>query len=125
MGMPKPKKTPDIISAIKHPSFFGSVTIHLPSQSATRRETRAVIDLIRAWAPPFDPSVVVAELSEIVKYYGIASVIADNYAGEWPVESFRLDGIAYEKSEKNNSELYLHLISTANASTLNCWNIAS
>jgi hypothetical protein len=63
--------------------------------------------LVRAWAPPFDPSVVVAEASEIVIGYGIASVIGDNYAGEWPVESFRNCGIAYERSEKNKSELYL------------------
>jgi hypothetical protein len=125
MGMPKPKETPDIISAIKHPSLFGSVTIHLPSPSATRRETRAVIDLIRAWAPPFDPSVVVAELSEIVKYYGIASVIGDNYAGEWPVESFRLNGMALREKRKNKSELYLQLVPTVNPSRLTWLDIAS
>jgi len=79
-----------------------------------KEKDTAVIDLIRAWAPPFDPSVVVAEASEIVKAYGIASVIGDNYAGEWPVESFRNCGIAYERSEKNKSELYLQLVPTVN-----------
>jgi hypothetical protein len=58
--------------------------------------------------------VVVAKASEIVKGYGIASVTGDNYAGEWPVESFRLNGITYEKSERNKSELYLQLVPTVN-----------
>jgi hypothetical protein len=70
--------------------------------------------LIRAWAPPFDPSVVVAEVSEIVKPYGVAALMGDNYAGEWPVESFRNCGIAYERAGKNKSELYLALVPTVN-----------
>ena len=70
--------------------------------------------MIKAWHPPFDPSVVVAEASEIVKGYGVASVTGDNYAGEWPVESFRTSGIAYERAEKHKSELYLALIPTVN-----------
>ena len=37
---------------------------------------------------------------------------ADNYTGEWPVESFRNHGIAYERVEKNKSELYPALVPT-------------
>ena len=40
--------------------------------------------------------------------------MGDNYAGEWPVESFRNRGIAYERAEKNKSELYLALVPTVN-----------
>ena len=36
-----------------------------------KKKDTAAIDLVQAWAPPFDPSVVVAEASEIVK--GMAS----------------------------------------------------
>jgi hypothetical protein len=38
--------------------------------------------------------------------------MGDNYAGEWPIESFRNCGIAYERAEKNKSELYLALVPT-------------
>jgi hypothetical protein len=74
-----------------------------------------VVDLVKAWYPPFDPSVVVREASGILKGYGVASIISDNYAGEWPVESFKNCGIAYERAEKHKSELYLSLIPTVNA----------
>ena len=63
-------------------------------------------DQVKAWSPPFDPSIVVGEVSAILKGYGVASITGDNYAGAWPVESFRKCGIAYERSAKNKSELY-------------------
>jgi hypothetical protein len=44
----------------------------------------------------------------------VASVTGDNYASEWPVEAFRLNGIAYERAAKNKSELYLALIPAVN-----------
>src|SRR5918993_545363 len=61
-----------------------------------------------------DPSVVVQEASESVRGYGVASVVGDNYATEWPVEAFRLNGIAYERAAKNKSKLYLALIHAVN-----------
>ena len=79
-----------------------------------RERNAVVVDRIQVWTPPFDPSVVVAEASEIVNGYSVASVTGDNCAGEWPVESFRTCGIAYERSEKNKSELYLALIPAVN-----------
>jgi hypothetical protein len=87
------------LSGGRHDSFTVAV--------AHKERDTAVVDLIRAWLPPFDPSVVVKEASEIVKGYGVAAVVGDNYAGEWPVESFRTCGIAYERAEKHKSELYL------------------
>jgi hypothetical protein len=80
-----------------------------------RERDGIVADLVKAWYPPFDPSIVVGELSDILKSYGVASIVGDNYAGEWPVESFRNCGIAYERAEKHKSELYLSLISVVNA----------
>lgn len=74
-----------------------------------------VVDLVKAWYPPFDPSVVVAEASDILKGYGIASITGDGYAGEWPIASFRDCGVAYERSSKNKSELYLAMIPAVNA----------
>jgi hypothetical protein len=87
---------------------------HSPSAIGYRERDTVVIDCIKAWQPPFGPSVVVQEASESVRGYGVASVTGDNYASEWPVEAFRLNGIAYERSEKNKSELYLALIPAVN-----------
>jgi hypothetical protein len=82
---------------------------------AHRESDIAVLDLVRAWYPPFDPGLVVGEASEIAKQYGVLSVVGDNYGGEWPVASFRDHGITYERAEKHKSELYLGLIPTVNA----------
>jgi hypothetical protein len=76
---------------------------------------KAVIDLLRGFKPPFDPSVVVGELSEILHRYGIVTVEGDNYGGEWPVERFRRHGIHYERATKTKSELYVALIPTVNS----------
>jgi hypothetical protein len=98
--------------------------ISSPSPLTTRKRHR-VHRLIRAWAPPLDPFVVVAEVSEIVKPYGVAALMGDNYAGEWPVEPFRNCGIAYERAEKNKSELYLALVPTVNDKQIELLAIAS
>lgn len=76
---------------------------------------RAVIDILKAWAAPFDPAAVVAECSEILHRYGCVSVTGDNYAGEWPASMFRGHGVAYERAAKSKSELYLAMVPAVNA----------
>src|SRR5215510_9182395 len=80
-----------------------------------KEDSRAIVDLARAWQPPFDPGVVVGEIAEVLKSYGVLNVTGDNYAGEWPVASFRSHGIAYERCEKNKSELYLAFVPVTNS----------
>lgn len=75
-----------------------------------RSGEKVILDLLRGWSPPIDPSVVVAECAEILKPFGIGTVIGDAYGGEWPREQFREHAISYELSDKNRSELYLNLI---------------
>ena len=69
-----------------------------------------IIDLLKAWRPPFDPSEVVAHCASILGWYRVRTVTGDAYGGEWPREQFRNNGIEYEVSEKNRSDLYLNLI---------------
>ncbi|HEU0093864.1 MAG TPA: hypothetical protein VFS78_17255 [Vicinamibacteria bacterium] len=76
---------------------------------------RAVVDLVRAWPPPFNPSGVVAEAAEILKSYRVHCVFGDRYGGEWPRESFRAHGIRYEPAEEDRSALYLQLLPRVNA----------
>jgi len=43
---------------------------------------RVVVDLVRAWTPPFNPSGVVEEIAVVLHTYGIGEVVGDRYAGE-------------------------------------------
>jgi hypothetical protein len=76
---------------------------------AHRSGDKAIVDLLRAWKPPFDPSEVAKECAETLRPYHIRTITGDAYAGEWPREQFRKHGINYEVSEKNRSQLYLEL----------------
>jgi hypothetical protein len=70
---------------------------------AHRAHDRAVVDLIRGWRPPFDPSEVISQCAEILKTYRIQSVTGDAYAGEFPREHFRKQGIDYVLSGQYRS----------------------
>jgi hypothetical protein len=79
---------------------------------------RAVVDVVRAWSPPFNPAGVVAESADLLRSYRISTVEGDRYAGEWPREAFRSHGIAYRPAQRNRSELYLELVSYVNGARL-------
>src|SRR5262249_12688877 len=70
---------------------------------AHRQRDKAVIDLLRAWRPPFNPTEIVAKCAEALKPYRVKRVVGDAYGGEWPREQFRKYGINYELSELNRS----------------------
>ena len=74
-----------------------------------------VVDLVRGWDPPFNPKVVVEEISEVLKEYGVLSVTGDRFAAEWPIAEFKDHGIAYQQAEKNKSELYLGFVPVTNS----------
>jgi hypothetical protein len=77
-----------------------------------------VVDCVRAWRPPFNPSGVVAEAAELLRTYGIKAVVGDRYAGEWPREAFRSHGVEYTLSDLDRSALYLELLPKVNARTV-------
>jgi hypothetical protein len=82
---------------------------------AHRRGESAIIDCVKAWAPPFDPSEITKECADVLKPYRIKLVTGDNYGGEWPVEQFRKHGVTYQLAEKHRSQLYLGLIPVLNS----------
>jgi hypothetical protein len=45
-------------------------------------------------------------------------VYGDRYAGEWPPEQFARNGISYEPSELNKSEIYLAFLPMLNSRTV-------
>jgi hypothetical protein len=85
---------------------------------AHRDGERIVIDAVRAWAPPFNPSGVVDELANLLQSYRISMVTGDRYAGEWPREQFRSRDIGYRTSDLDRSALYLEMLPSVNAGTV-------
>jgi len=75
----------------------------------------AVLDAIRFWTPPFNPSGVIAEAAAFLKTYRIHQVQGDRYGGEFPVEQFRLHGVTYTASERDRSAIYLDLLPLINS----------
>jgi hypothetical protein len=85
---------------------------------AHRDRERVVVDCVRAWQPPFNPTGVVAEAAELLKYYGCHSVTGDRYAAMWPVEACRSHSIEYAVAELDRSRLYLELLPLVNAGAI-------
>lgn len=82
---------------------------------AHRDGDRAVLDLIRWWSPPFNPSSVVAEIADLLRRYGCGRVVSDRYAGEFVAEQFRAAGIEHRASDADRSTIYLDVLSLINS----------
>ena len=75
----------------------------------------AVLDVTRAWRPPFNPFGVIAEAAELLERYGLSETIGDRYAPGFVSEGFRAQGVSYRPSERDRSALYLELLPMVNA----------
>lgn len=73
---------------------------------AHREGKNRILDAVREFVPPFSPEQVVAEICKLLKLYRISRVTGDHYAGQWPREQFRKNGIAYDCAEQSKSEIY-------------------
>ncbi len=76
---------------------------------------RAVLDVVRAWRPPFNPSSAISEASALLKTYGLREVTSDRYAPGFVAEGFRSHGVTVRPSERNRSEIYLEFLPAVNA----------
>ena len=74
----------------------------------------AVLDVLRVWPAPFNPSSVIAEAAELLKRYRVHRVVSDKYAAEFVVESWRHHEVTFEASPRNRSEIYLDVSPCAN-----------
>jgi hypothetical protein len=80
---------------------------------AHREGNTAVLDVVRGRRG--SPEDAVAEYAALLKQYRISKVQGDNYAKDWPVEAFKRRGIAYIKSDKVRSEIYLAALPLINS----------
>jgi hypothetical protein len=83
-----------------------------------RSNDRVVVDVVRSWPAPFNPSSVVEEAAELLNAYRVSKVTGDRYGGEWPREAFRAKGIPYTVAERDKSALYLCLLSVVNGGSV-------
>ncbi|WHZ30064.1 MAG: hypothetical protein OJF51_004866 [Nitrospira sp.] len=76
---------------------------------------RVVLDAVRVWTPPLNPSGVIAEACAFLKTYRVSQVHGDRYGAEYNAEQFRKNGLSYEPSERDRSEIYLELLPLINS----------
>ena len=76
---------------------------------------QGVLDMVREVVPPFNPKSVVAEFSQDLRRFGLASLEGDAYAGEWPRAEFREHGIGYEVAELHKSQIYTEFLPLLNS----------
>jgi hypothetical protein len=71
-------------------------------------EGRAILDRImdQGQRPPFDPRKAIDRFANVLKEYGLRSVVGDAYAGETFRSDFQGRGISYRVSELTKSEIY-------------------
>lgn len=82
---------------------------------AHRDGERTVLDAVRAWAPPFNPSNAIGEAATLLRSYRLFETTGDRYAPGFVSEGFRSQGIQYYPSERDRSALYLDLLPLVNA----------
>ena len=82
---------------------------------AHREGDRVVLDVLRSWLPPFNPSGVIAESAALSKTYGLHVTTGDRYAPGFVLEAFRAHGLKYAPSVQDRSALYLELLPLVNA----------
>lgn len=102
-------------SAFCDPSGGSADSMTLAIGHLDRVSKHAVIDAVRERRPPFSPDDVVSEFVALMKTYRVHRVVGDRYAGEWPVERFRVHGARYDPSKSDKNEIYAKALSDLNS----------
>ena len=89
--------------------FVVAIAHHEPGRDMT------VLDVVRAWAPPFNPSGAIAEAAVLLKSFGITEIRGDRYAPGFVAEQFLAHGVTYRYHDQDRSQLYLGLLPLVNA----------
>lgn len=107
------------VPGIRYTAFLdaagGSGSDSMTCAIAHREGDVAVLDAVRECKPPFSPEQVTAEFAELFKAYRITRVVADRFAGSWPVEAFAKHGIKVEHSAQAKSAIYSALLPIVNS----------
>jgi hypothetical protein len=88
---------------------FTAAIAHSETDPATR-VTSAILDAVFEARPPFSPAQVAGDIANLLRSYRITTATSDRYAGQFPAELFRQNGIALRHSEKPKSDIYRELL---------------
>ena len=90
--------------------------------SVTHQENgKAVQDCLRAFRSK-KPEEVVEEMAVLLKSYRVSRVIGDKYSGQWVVDSFRRQRIAYVHADMTASRAFLELLPAINQGSVQLLN---
>lgn len=81
---------------------------------AHREGTRAVLDVVREVAPPFNPADVVRTFATIPRQYGIREAVGDRHAIGFVLHEFAAEGIKFTPSPLTKSDLFAELLPLVN-----------
>ena len=82
-----------------------------------------MLDALLEVRPPFDPEKAVEQCAALLRRYGVAKIIGDKYAGEWPPARFAEHGIEFEQCARPKSDLYHDLLPLLNARRIELLNL--
>jgi hypothetical protein len=69
-----------------------------------------VLDCLVEIKAPFDPASATRQIAEVLKSYGLHSTTGDKYAAQWVVSAFAKEGIRYQHSDRDRSQIYLDVM---------------
>ena len=77
---------------------------------AHREKGKVIIDVLRRYKPPFNPYLIVLDMAEEIKLFGLRSVTGDNYSADFVAKAFQNESLVYCQCSKNKSDLYVELL---------------
>jgi hypothetical protein len=93
----------------------GSGTDSMTLAISHKSENLIVLDAVREWRPPFNPTDVIAEAAALLKLFSIFRVTGDRFGGEWCRQPFRDAGISYDIADQSKNDLYINFLPLLNA----------
>jgi hypothetical protein len=87
------------------------------------RNAVCILDALLEVRPPFDPEAAVMASAALLRRYGVAKIVGDKYAGEWPRARFAEHGVEFEQSARPKSDLYHDLLPLLNARRIELLNL--
>jgi len=73
------------------------------------------LDAVREWKGKHSPAAAIEEMAGLFREYGVTKVVADRYAGAFPIDEFRKYNIGVESASISKSEYFLSLLPLFNS----------
>lgn len=101
----------------RHDAFTAAVA-HVERGQGGAATDRLVLDALRAYKAPCNPQEAIADIAGFARSYKVGRVHGDRYAAGFVMEAFKLNGLRYEPSPMDRSQLYLDVLPRVNSGTV-------